>query len=263
MVLDLPKLNVINAFGKFDKKLESRKNLENRELDPRVEDYDMFTQSAEKFLDIYQVAKNVMIARESYQAHVVPIHSRDVITMPREYWENKSLYYLFKDGKSVTDPDEIKKTIKETMDIKLPSLSVGGGTVYPSVQEFVTSVEIDKKRPSLECGEEQPDEKEIADQIQDARRKIHALADEFGFKNTTSLISNIDNLYKIVDAENKRYSSIEKKAKKFDELVARAHRKKYEPPENVGLRLLADAFKGDVRKTRKDYRRGDRKGRDY
>jgi len=76
-------------------------------------------------------------------------------------------------------------------------------------------------------------------------------------------MSNIDNFYKIVDAENRRYRSIEKKAKEFDELVARAHRKKYEPPENVGLKLLADAFKDDVRKTRKCDRRGDRRGRDY
>lgn len=271
MVLDLPKLNVVNAFGKFDKKLESYKNLENRELDPRVEDYDMDTESAEKFLDVYQVTKNVIIARESYKSHVVPIHSEDVIMSPSEWRENKSHYYLFKDGKPVTDPNKIKKTIKETMGVEIPSLSVGGsfsfgGGIHYPVMEFVTSVEVDKRRPHTTYEEDQPDEMEVADQLKDAKSILSDLAEEFGFENERALINNMKNLRSSINTENKKYGSIEEryrsiqeKAKKFDELVERAHRKKYGPRENVSLRLLADSLKGDVRRAREVERRSDRR----
>jgi len=52
---------------------------------------------------------------------------------------------------------------------------------------------------------------------------------------------------------------IEKAAKEFDELVKRARKRRYATPVNVGLELIANAYKSIVRDTRQRDRRTGKK----
>jgi len=166
-------------------------------------------------LSFFQLADNVIIARESYDTSG-KIHTAwtpmGPLGKPKEYHSSKYNYYLIKDGKLVSEPKGIKRILKDSLGVEIASLNFGTGLTYSQTAEFVTQVEKDGYKIDLEdkLFHKQPNEAEIASQINSIQRKLKSSAEEFGFKNVDEFLRNGKNLKDITDKLQEEYKKHEK-----------------------------------------------------